>query len=204
MSGEVPPLRVAVLLSGTGRTLENLLDWRERGDLDAEIVAVASNKRRVRGLAIATDAGLEARSFPLSAHRDRADRDRSLWSWLHERRPDLVLLAGYLSLLDLSASRGVPVLNIHPALLPAHGGEGYYGSRVHRAVLDAGDTETGCTVHVVDDAYDRGEILDREKVPVRDDDEVESLASRVFEAECRLYPRVINAVARGELLSRRR
>lgn len=203
MIEEVSALRVAVLLSGTGRTLENLIDWQARGELDAEIVAVASNKRGARGLRVAAAAGIENRSFILSHHRDRAERDGALWSWLHTRGPDLVLLAGYLSLLDLSASQGVPVLNIHPALLPAHGGDGYYGDRVHRAVLEAGDAESGCTVHLVDDAYDRGPILDQERVPVRSDDDVESLGGRVFEAECRLYPRVVNAVARGELLSRR-
>lgn len=199
MSDEHPDLRVAVLLSGTGRTLQNLLEWSSRGELRAEVVAVAGNRSRARGLEIARAAEIPTRAFLLSRHESRRHRDAEMWSWLHSHDPQLVVLAGYLSLLDLGSCGGVPVINIHPSLLPSHGGEGYYGDRVHRAVLEAGETESGCTVHRVDAVYDRGEILDQERVPVRADDTVESLARRVFAAECELYPRVINAVARGEL-----
>ena len=88
-----------------------------------------------------------------------------------------------------------PVVNIHPALLPKYGGKGYYGDKVHQAVLAAGDAQSGCTVHLVDDAYDTGSILDQQKVPVLPQDDVGSLASRVFEAECELYPRVLAKLA---------
>jgi phosphoribosylglycinamide formyltransferase-1 len=190
---------LAVLLSGTGRTLRNLLERRARGELRAEIVCVGSNRSRAPGLRIAADHGIDARAFRLSDHQDRSGRDRSMWEWVHEHRPDLVLLAGYLSLLDLGGARGVPVLNIHPALLPRFGGAGYYGDRVHEAVLAAGESRSGCTVHLVDEVYDRGRILGQREVEVRPQDDVRTLAARVFEAECELYPEVVNAVAEGRI-----
>lgn len=192
-------LRVAVLLSGTGRTLENLLRERDAGRLEADVVAVASNKGRVRGLEIARAAGVPARSFRLSDHADRRTRDAAMLGWLHEHDPDLLALAGYLSLLDLGATHGLPVLNIHPALLPRHGGAGCFGHRVHEAVIAAGDCESGCTVHLVDAAYDRGRILAQRRVEVRPEDDADQLARRVFEAECVLYPEVLNRIARGDL-----
>lgn len=199
MNENVPTLRLAVLLSGTGRTLENLFAHRRRGELDAEVVAVASNRDAVRGLEIAEREGVPHRSFRLSRFADAAARDAAMADWVRGFDPDLVLLAGYLALLDVGAFRELPVLNIHPALLPRFGGQGYYGNRVHAAVLEAGESVSGCTVHRVDAEYDRGRILDREEVEVRPDDTVDTLAARVFEAECVLYPRTINAIARGEL-----
>ena len=193
------PLRVAVLLSGTGRTLENLVRWRDQGRLEADIVAVASNRAEVRGLEIAAAAGIEHRAFEKHDFADRHARDAAIWDFLHQHDVRLVVLAGYLALLDLEGARGVPVVNIHPALLPRHGGAGYYGDRVHQAVLEAGDTESGCTVHGVDAIFDHGPVLAQKRVPVRADDDVHTLAARVFEAECELYPETINRIARGEL-----
>lgn len=120
-------------------------------------------------------------------------------AWLGTHRPDLVVLAGYLALLDLEALGPWPVVNIHPSLLPRHGGEGCYGTRVHAAVLASGDRETGCTVHRVDAAYDRGPILAQARVAVHENDTVETLAARVFAAECELYPATIDRIARGEI-----
>ena len=192
-------LRLAVLLSGTGRTLENLIAWQRRGDLLAEVVCVASNRAKVRGLDIAREAGIPARSFRMSEYAGRAERDRAMAKWAREHRCDLVLLAGYLSLLDLAGFDGVRVLNIHPALLPRHGGEGCWGHHVHEAVLEAGDLESGCTVHLVDAEFDRGRILAQSAVPVLPDDDPDTLAARVFDAECGLYPDTVNRIARGEL-----
>jgi formyltetrahydrofolate-dependent phosphoribosylglycinamide formyltransferase len=192
-------LRLAVLLSGTGRTLENLIEWQRRGDLLAEVVCVASNRAKVRGLEIAADAGIPARTFRLSEYRAREERDFAMAAWAKSHGCDLVLLAGYLSLLDLAGFEGVPVLNIHPALLPRHGGEGCWGHHVHEAVLAAGDRESGCTVHLVDEEFDRGRTLAQQSVPVLDTDDADALAARVFEAECALYPETVNRIARGEL-----
>jgi formyltetrahydrofolate-dependent phosphoribosylglycinamide formyltransferase len=192
-------LRVAVLLSGTGRTLDNFLRRIESKQLPATIVAVASNKPQVKGLAIAAAAGIPQEVFARADHTTRAARDAVMLGWIRAHRPDVIALAGYLALLDLTEARGIPVLNIHPALLPRFGGKGYYGDRVHAAVLAAGETETGATVHLVDAAYDRGPIVAQARVPVQPGDDVHRLASRVFEAECELYPRVLTEVAEGIL-----
>ena len=192
-------LRLAVLLSGTGRTLENLIEWERRGDLNAEVVCVASNRLKVRGLDIAHEAGIPTRAFKLSSFPDRAQRDAAMAGWALEQGCDLVVLAGYLSLLDLAGFGGITVLNIHPALLPRHGGEGCWGHHVHEAVLAASESESGCTVHLVDEEFDRGRILGQKSVPVLPDDDPDSLAARVFEAECVLYPETINRIARGAL-----
>jgi formyltetrahydrofolate-dependent phosphoribosylglycinamide formyltransferase len=199
MNSTVRALRLAVLLSGTGRTLENLLDWQSRGELRGEVVCVASNRRRVRGLEIAERAGVAHRSFVLSAHADRIARDAAMAEWVLGFEPDLVLLAGYLSLLDLRGFAAVPVLNIHPSLLPRHGGDGCWGHHVHEAVLAAGDTESGCSVHEVDAEFDRGPVLAQRVVAVEPGDDADRLAARVFAAECELYPETINRIARGEL-----
>jgi phosphoribosylglycinamide formyltransferase 1 len=188
-----------VLLSGGGRTLDNFLSWRGQGRLLAEIVCVASNKVGVRGLDLAAENGIAHQSFRLSSFEDRRTRDFAMWEWVRSFEPDLVLLAGYLAILDLEASGGLPVLNIHPSLLPRHGGEGYYGSRVHAAVLEAQDRSTGCTVHLVDTEFDCGRIVGQRSVEVLEGDDVHRLAARVFAAECELYPQIVNAVARGEL-----
>lgn len=191
--------RVAVLLSGTGRTLDNLLERQRDGRFAPRIVAVASNRPGVRGLEVARGAAIPSAVFRKSAYADTRARDRALWDFVHEHEADLVVLAGYLSLLDLEASRGVPVVNIHPSLLPRHGGDGYYGDRVHRAVLDAGDAESGCTVHRVDAIFDHGPVLAQKSVPVQAGDDVRALADRVFAAECELYPETIEKIARGEI-----
>jgi phosphoribosylglycinamide formyltransferase-1 len=120
-------------------------------------------------------------------------------SWVREFDCDLILLAGYLSLLDLEGFASTRILNIHPALLPLHGGEGCWGHHVHDAVLAAGDAESGCSVHLVDAEFDRGRILAQRSVAVLPDDDADRLAARVFDAECMLYPETINRIARGEL-----
>jgi formyltetrahydrofolate-dependent phosphoribosylglycinamide formyltransferase len=192
-------LRVAVLLSGSGRTLENFLRQIDAGLLPAQIVAVASNRDDVRGIDIAAKAGLAHASFRRADFESRVARDRAMFAWLGEFQPDLFCLAGYLALLDLAGSGGRPVLNIHPALLPKYGGKGFYGDHVHRAVLESGDSTSGATVHLVDVAYDRGPILAQTEVAVEAGDDVRRLADRVFAAECELYPRVLRQIAEGTL-----
>ncbi len=185
------PLRLVVLLSGGGRTLLNLLDAVEQGRLVAEVPLVISSRRTAAGVQRARDAGLEvevirARDFP-----DKAAFAAHQTARILAHAPDLVIMAGYLVHYPVPGALEGRMLNIHPSLLPRHGGRGCFGDRVHAAVLDAGDSESGCTVHVVDDEYDHGPILAQTRVPVLPDDDVERLAARVFEAECRTYPRVI-------------
>src|SRR5262249_18543435 len=111
----------------------------------------------------------------------------------------LVILAGFLSLLDIPPEYKGRVLNIHPALIPAFCGAGYYGSKVHKAVLAAGVKVSGCTVHFADDSYDTGPIILQRVVPVLDDDTVETLAARVFQEECQALPQAISLYAEGRL-----
>ncbi|MCO5170818.1 MAG: phosphoribosylglycinamide formyltransferase [Planctomycetes bacterium] len=196
------PLRVAALLSGSGRTLQNLLDLQARGDLDIDPVLVVGSRADAYGLERARRAGLpwlvvRRGDFPKGPAGD-APFSEVVFAACRQARVDLVVLAGWLCLL-----RPIPedlrgrILNIHPALLPAFGGKGFYGDRVHAAVLAAGATETGCTVHVVDDEYDRGPILVQRRVPVLPGDDVATLAARVFEAEREAYPEAIRRFARA-------
>lgn len=174
-------IRLAILLSGGGRTLQNLIDRIAAGTFDAAIACVIAD-RDCKGLA-------RTRAADLPAFLE-LDPER-IWSRIRAHRADLVCLAGFLRLLPIPADFAGRVLNIHPALLPKFGGKGFYGDRVHRAVLDAGETESGCTVHVCDNEYDRGPIVLQKRVPVRPSDTVATLAARVFEAECEAYPEAI-------------
>jgi formyltetrahydrofolate-dependent phosphoribosylglycinamide formyltransferase len=188
------PARVAVLASGGGSNLQALLDHAaERGPACGyRVVAVASDR---------ADAGALARAaahVPAAHLADPADAD-ALAEVLGEHDADLVVLAGYLKLVPAAVTRAFAgrMLNVHPSLLPAFGGHGMYGMRVHRAVLAAGARVTGATVHLVDEAYDRGPIVAQWPVPVLPGDTPEALARRVLAAEHLLLPRVAERVAAG-------
>jgi phosphoribosylglycinamide formyltransferase-1 len=176
------PVRIGVLLSGGGRTLQNLIDRIGSGELNARIRYVISDRDGVRGLERAVKADI-----PCSVERD----PERVFTLMRSHDVELICLAGYLRLLPIAEDFRGRVLNIHPALLPKHGGKGYYGDRVHRAVLAAGDETSGCTVHYCDDRYDHGTILMQARVPVLEDDDEHSLAARVFAAECETYPAAI-------------
>ncbi len=176
------PPRLGVLLSGSGRTLQNLLDRVGDGRLRATIAGVGSDRADAFGLQRALEHGLEAR------HLKEAS---ATWSWLAELDVDLVVLAGYLRLLPIVPEFAGRVLNIHPALLPKFGGKGMHGDRVHAAVLAAGERESGCTVHLCNERYDEGRILLQARVPVLPNDTPAALAARVFAAECEAYPAAI-------------
>lgn len=188
--------RVAVLLSGSGRTLANLLDRQAAGELPVELVGVVSSRGDVRGVDIARQAGLPVAVFRRRDFADIAAHNAAIGDWLEPHAPQIIALAGYLCYFIRPDWFTGPVINIHPALLPRHGGQGMYGDRVHAAVLTAGDTESGCTVHHVDGEYDHGAIIAQQRVPVQPDDDVARLAARVFAAECELYPRVLARLAR--------
>jgi folate-dependent phosphoribosylglycinamide formyltransferase PurN len=191
-----PPLvSVAVLLSGGGRTLENFL-WRiAAGTLPIRVVAVVSSRGDARGVEVARSAGLPVGIFRRRDYPDAVAHSEAINAWLALFAPRMILLAGFLCYYVRPAGFAGPILNIHPALLPGHGGPGMYGDRVHASVLAAGDTESGCTVHRVDDQYDHGEILGQRRVPVLPGDDVHSLAARVFAAECELSPEVVGRLA---------
>ncbi len=191
-------LRIVVLLSGSGTTLENLIEWRAKGRLDIEIVAVVSSKPSAFGLERARRHGLAAHAVDRRAYRDEHSFNDALHRILDEYQPELLVLAGFLTRLELRGYSG-RTMNIHPALVPAFSGKGYYGERVFRAVLESAVKLTGVTVHFCDDEYDTGPIILQEAVPVEDDDSVDSLARRVQEKERDLYPRAIQLYAEGRL-----
>lgn len=188
-------IKLAVLLSGSGRTLENFLDHIAAGTLPVEICAVISSRSTVRGVEVARAAGLPCRVFPRKKYATAAEHNAAINAWLQPFQPRIIALAGYLCFYIPPEGFDGPVVNIHPALLPRHGGKGFYGDRVHQAVLAAGDNESGCTVHLVNDRYDEGQVLGQQRVPVLPGDDVHSLADRVFAAECALYPRILGELA---------
>ena len=191
--------RIAVLASGGGSNLQALMDhFAQLGEARAgDIVLVAADRPDAGALDRARRAGV---ATALIASR-RAPQGEELASLFERHRVDLVVLAGYLQLVPVEVTRRYAgrLLNVHPALLPDFGGAGMYGARVHRAVLAAGARSSGPTVHFVDDVYDHGPVIARWPVPVRAGDDEHTLAARVLRAEHLLYPRVVQAVAAGDV-----
>jgi phosphoribosylglycinamide formyltransferase-1 len=184
------PVRLGVLASGRGSNLVALHEAIVRGDLPAEIAVVVSNNSSAGALAFARSRELPAVHVSTRTH---ADPGAALLDVFSRHAVDVVVLAGYMKLLDprVVAAYRDHAVNIHPAPLPRFGGPGMYGARVHEAVLAAGVDTSGPTVHLVDEHYDGGEILAHRAVPVLPDDDVESLATRVLAAEHDVYWRAI-------------
>ncbi len=184
------PMHVAVAVSGRGSNLEALL--RALGpDAPARVVLVLSDRPDARALEHAA-----ARRIPGLVLRDPSDSAEWLGA-LERQSVELVVLAGYLKLVPagvIARFRG-RIINVHPALLPSFGGKGMYGRRVHEAVLASGARESGATVHLVDEVYDRGAILGQARVPVLPGDDPARLAARVLQVEHRLLPAAVLAAA---------
>ena len=198
-AGSTSNLRLAVLLTGSGTTLENLFVRREQGELPVEFAAVLASRPDAFGLERARKRGVPVAVVERKRFILPEEFSEAVFEALKPHHPDLVCLAGFLSLLKIPPEYENRVLNIHPALLPSFGGKGYYGNKVHEAVLKAGCKVSGCTVHFVDNEYDHGPLAAQKAVEVREDDTLESLAQRVQEAERELYPRVIRLFAEGRL-----
>ncbi len=192
-------LTIAVLISGAGRTLQNLIDRIKDGTLPARIAMVVSSKEKVQGLKRAEAAGIPTVTVPRRLYIDARSFTRVVLSHLRPLKPDLVVMAGLIHRAVFPREYDNRVMNIHPALLPAFGGKGYYGIKVHEAVIKSGTKFTGCTVHFVDSLYDHGPIILQRTVRVRHDDTPESLAERVFEQECIALPEAIRLFAAGKL-----
>ncbi len=174
--------RLTVLLSGSGSTLQNLLDRCADGRLAAEVVGVVSSRADVFGVDRARRAGVPVVIAEKTGRSEAAFTAARSWS------TDLVVCAGWIHLLKVPPDFRGRVLNVHPSLLPKHGGKGMYGRHVHEAVLAAGDTESGCTVHLVDDTYDTGPVVLQARVPVLPGDTPDTLAERVQAAEREALP----------------
>jgi formyltetrahydrofolate-dependent phosphoribosylglycinamide formyltransferase len=196
----VATLRIAVLLSGAGTSLENLLEHIESGRLDAQVVAVIASKAQAAGLERARRRGIPARAIPRRDYPDVEAFNDALHAELAPHAVDLVALLGFLSPFRTRGRYNGRVINVHPALIPAFSGRGFYGHRVHEAVLESGVKLTGATVHFADDEYDHGPIILQEAVPVLDDDTPDSLAERVQQIERRLVPQAIQLFAEGRLV----
>jgi phosphoribosylglycinamide formyltransferase-1 len=187
------PTRLAVLASGRGSNLQAIMDHFENVARErvANVVLVASNRPDSPVLIRAATASIDIATF------DAADDGSELLNLLRKFRVDLVVLAGYLKRIQSKVIREYAgrIVNIHPALLPAFGGEGMYGARVHEAVIESGAKESGATVHLVDDEYDRGPIVAQWRIPVEPSDTPTSLAARVLNVEHIVYPRAIEMIA---------
>jgi formyltetrahydrofolate-dependent phosphoribosylglycinamide formyltransferase len=192
-------LRVAVLLSGEGTSLENLFERIDAGALPAEIAVVIASKAKAGGLERARRRSVPAVAVPRRDHPDITDFNDRIHAELDRREVDLIALLGFLSPFQTRGKWAGRAINVHPALIPAFSGKGFYGRRVYEAVLEAGVRVTGATVHFADDEYDHGPIILQEPVAVRDDDTPESLATRVQAVERELVPQAIRLIAEGRL-----
>ncbi len=182
-------LKMAVLLSGSGRTLDNFHDRIEEGSLQAEVQVVISNVADALGLSKAEKYGYPA------FHASSNDAINSI---LKDYDIDIIALAGYLKLYQAPSHLSNAVINIHPSLIPAFCGDGFYGSRVHKAVKKRGCMVTGCTVHFANEVYDEGPIIHQQSVALEYSDSPDDIATKVFAAECEAFPEAINRVdARG-------
>lgn len=196
------PVRLGVLLSGSGRTLQNLIDRIADGSLRAKIEVVISSDPKAFGLERARKAGIPDVVVARKPFKDAESYSRAMTEALERHPVDLIILAGFIHLYLFPAKWTGRVLNIHPALLPDFGGKGFYGHHVHEAVLKSGAKESGCTVHFADQRYDTGAIILQKRVPVLPGDTPDALAERVFKAECEAYPEAIRRVAAGEVAAR--
>jgi phosphoribosylglycinamide formyltransferase-1 len=193
--------KLGFLASHRGTNMQALIDACRSGRLNARPVVVISNNGAAGALDRATAAGIPAYHLGASNHPDPDDLDRAIADTLKRYAPDLVLLAGYMKRVGPRTLAAFPgrVLNIHPALLPAHGGAGMFGMNVHEAVIGARESETGITIHVVDEEYDSGRILAQRRVPVRSDDTAATLAGRMLPLEHELYVDTVARIISGEI-----
>lgn len=189
--------RLVVLASGGGRTLENLQQRIVSGELHAEIVLVVVTRGDIGAADRARRLGLVSLVIGPRSHPDREQREHLLVAAILEARPDLVVLAGWLQLLPIPPELEGKVLNIHPALLPAYGGQGMYGHHVHEAVVHDRVPVSGCTVHFASSEYDRGPVVLQTAVPLSGDEDADAVAAKVFAAETEAYPEAIRMLLDG-------
>ena len=194
-------LRIGVLASGSGTTLQAVIDACETGELDARVVLVISNNSGSGAMSRASRHGIEHLHLSSHTHQDPDSLDRAIADSLRAAAPDVVLLAGYMKKLGprtLEAYRG-RIINTHPSLLPNYGGRGMYGKHVHAAVIAAGDRVSGVSVHLVDAEYDTGPVLARREISVGEADDAADLAARVQSIERPFLVEVLQKIAGGEI-----
>lgn len=193
------PLPVAVLISGGGTTLRNLLSLISAGELETEIKLVVSSTPKAKGLNYAREAGIPTAILEQRSFNTPAEYSEAVFDHVNQSGAWLVVMGGFLKHVLIPDHFAHRVVNIHPALIPAFCGKGFYGHHVHEAVLEYGAKVSGCTVHFVDNQYDHGPIILQRTVPVLDNDTPDTLAARVFEAECRAYPDALRMIGQGRV-----
>ena len=192
--------KIAVFVSGGGSNLQALIDASKSGLLHGEIVLVISNTSKAYGLVRAEKENINTFVYKVKNYDSPDLASDDLFSQLRKHDVEYIALAGYLKLLPqniVKAFKG-KIINIHPALLPKYGGKGMYGHFVHEAVIEAGDKESGITIHLADEIYDNGRILHQVKVPVKKDDTPDTLAARVLKQEHLWYARILDKLIKGE------
>lgn len=184
---------IVVFASGSGSNFQSIIDNCENGSIPARITGLLTNKNDIKALDRATKHNIPTCVLKKSDFTTSVEYERALLQQLKEWNPTLIALAGFLQKIPDSVIQAYPdrILNIHPSLLPKFGGKGFYGMHVHQAVVESGDQETGCTVHLVNEVYDEGEVLGQVVVDVFANDTPEDVAARVLKEEHRLYPLII-------------
>jgi phosphoribosylglycinamide formyltransferase 1 len=193
------PFRIAVLISGGGTTLRNFIEKIAAGRLPVEIALVVSSSPTARGLQFAADVDIPTVVIERKAFPSQDDFSRAIFDRCRQSRVDLVVMAGFLKRVTIPDDFDNRVVNIHPGLIPAFCGQGFYGHHVHEAVLEYGVKVSGCTVHFADNQYDHGPVILQRAVSVLDDDTPDTLAARVFDAECEAYPEALRLIAAGRV-----
>jgi phosphoribosylglycinamide formyltransferase-1 len=194
------PLPIAVLISGGGTTLKNLIERRSRGDLPVAIRQVISSTSTAGGLRFAETAGIPHHVIRRRDHVSAEAYSQAMFDCLRSAEVDYVVMGGFLQHLLIAEDFRLRVVNIHPSLIPSFSGQGMYGLRVHQAALAYGVKVSGCTVHFVDDQYDHGPVILQRVCPVNDDDTAETLQRRVFGLECEALPEALTLLQQGRLI----
>lgn len=190
---------MGVLISGSGRTLQNFADMISAGKLQAEIAVVISSKPGVYGIERCEKLGIPYHVIPRQDYKETGAFSDAIADILDKYAVELTVMAGFIHLFRIPDRHTGRVMNIHPALLPDFGGRGFYTDKVHEAVIRSGAKVSGCTVHFASNEYDRGPIILQRNVPVLPGDTPHTLADRVFVEECKAYPEAINLFAEGRL-----
>jgi len=197
-------IRLGALISGGGRTVLNILDHINGGQINAEIPLVISSQSDISGVQRMKDAGLTVKIIRRKDYEGIDAFSLAMKDALAEARIDLVIQGGWLCLWKIPKPYNNRVINIHPALLPSFGGKGMWGHHVHEAVLKAGCKVSGCTVHFCTDEYDKGPIIVQRTCPVLPNDSPDALAARVFEQECLAFPEAIKLFAENRITVKNR
>jgi phosphoribosylglycinamide formyltransferase 1 len=192
-------LNLAILISGSGTTLQNLIDKMNDKTLNANIQTVISSSPGTYGIKRAEQNNIPAAIVQRQGYNNSEIFSNTIINEIEKYSVDLIILAGFLHLFKIPDKYTGKVMNIHPGLIPSFCGKGYYGHYVHEAVIESGVKVSGCTVHFVDNEYDCGPIIIQRVVQVHENDSPETLAQRVFKEECIAYPEAINLFAEGRL-----